>query len=105
MKPWKACVGLTASAGAVGAWALAVETAYLRPFGRLILSDYGWYIAAYGGLALAAFGTGVYMAVRALGLGAVGRKVDVTEQAIRRGGGQDPALGEALARDDAGDYE
>ena len=48
---------------------------------------------------------GFYLAARALGLGAVGRKVDLTEQAIRRGEGQDPALGEALARHDAGDYE
>ncbi len=105
MKPWKASVGLTASAGAAGAWALAAELTYLRPFGRLVVSDYGLYIASYGGLALAAFGTGVYLAVRALGLGAVGRKVGVAEQAIRRGDGQDPALGEALARHDAGDYE
>ena len=105
MKPWKASVGLTTSAGTVGAWALAAETAYLQPFGRLILADYGWYVAAYGGMALATMAAGFYVAVRAVGLGAVGRKVDVTERAIRRGEGQDPALGEALARHDAGDYE
>ena len=104
MRPWKASVGLTVSVGTVGAWALVVETAYLRPFGRLVLADYGSYIAVYGGLALAAFATGVYLAARAVGLGAAGRKVEVAERAIRRGEGQDPALGEALARDDAGDY-
>ncbi len=105
MKPWKASVGLTVSAGTLGAWALAAELTYLQPFGRLILTDYGWYVAAYGGMALATLAAGFYLATRALGLGAVGRKVDVTEQAIRRGEGQDPALGEALARHDAGDYE
>ena len=105
MKPWKASVGLTVSAAASCGWALWVETAYLRPFGRVLLADYGLYIAAYGGLALAAFATGVYLASRAVGLGAAGRKVEVAERAIRRGEGQDPALGEALARDDAGDYE
>ena len=104
MKPWKVSVGLTASAGALGAWALAAEVTYLRPFWRVVLADYGLYLAAYGGMALAALGTGIYLAARALGLGAVGRKVDVTEQAIRRGEGQDPALSEALARDEAGDY-
>ena len=104
MKPWRASVGLTVAAGAVGAWALGTELAYLRPYGRVIAAEYGLYVAFYGGMALASFGAGVYAAARALGLGAVGRKVDVAEQAIRRGGGQDPALGEALARDDAGDY-
>ena len=105
MRPWKASVGLTASTGAVGAWALAAELTYLQPFGTVILTGYGWYIAAYGGMALATLAAGFYLAARAVGLGAVGRKVDVTEQAIRRGEGQDPALGEALARDDAEDYE
>ena len=105
MKPWKASVGLTVSTGAVGAWALAAELTCLQPFGRVLLADYGWYVAAYGGTALVTLAAGFYLAARAVGLGAVGRKVDVTEQAIRRGEGQDPALGEALARDDAGDYE
>ena len=105
MKPWKASVGLTASTAAAGAWVLAAELTYLQPFGRVLLAGYGWYVAAYGGMALAALAAGFYLAARAVGLGAVGRKVDVTEQAIRRGEGQDPALGEALARDDAGDYE
>ena len=47
---------------------------------------------------------GVYIGARAVSLGAVGRKVDVVERAIRRGTGQDPELTEALARDEAGDY-
>ncbi len=105
MKPWKASVGLTVSAGAAGGWALGVELAYLQPFARLILVEHGLYVATYGGMALATFAAGVYLAARAVGLGAAGRKVEVAERAIRRGEGQDPALGEALARDDAGDYQ
>ena len=97
-------VGLTASAGALGVWALWVETAYLHPFWRVVAVDYGLYVAACFGMALAVFGTAAYLAARVVGLGAVGRKVDVVERAVRRGGGQDPALGEALARDEAGDY-
>ena len=46
----------------------------------------------------------VYIAARSVSLGAVGRKVDVVERAIRRGTGQDPELAEALARDESGDY-
>ncbi len=97
-------VGLTASAGAIGVWALWVELTYLHPFWRVVVVDYGWYVAAFGGLALAVFGTGVYAAARVIGLGTVGRKVNVVERAIRRGAGQDSALAEALARDEAGDY-
>ena len=104
MRPWKVGVGLTASAGALGVWALWVETVYLHPFWQVVAADYGGYLLAYGGLALGTFGTGAYLAARAVGLGAVGRKVDVVERAIRRGGGQDAALSEALARDEAGDY-
>ena len=104
MRPWKVGVGLTASAGALGIWGLWVETVYLHPFWRVVAADWGGYAAAYGGMALAAFGAGVYVAARVIGLGAVGRKVDVVERAIRRGAGQDAALAEALARDEAGDY-
>ncbi len=104
MRPWKVGVGLTASAGALGVWALWAETAYLHPFWRVVAADHGRYVAALGGLALGTFGTGLYVIARSVGLGAVGRKVDVVEQAIRRGGGQDAALSEALARDEAGDY-
>ena len=85
-------VGLTASAGALGVWALAVEAAYLHPFWRVVAADYGWYVAGYGGTALVAFGTGAYLAARVIGLGAVGRKVDVVERAIRRGDGSKQAL-------------
>ena len=104
MRPWKVGVGLTASAAALGVWGLWVEVTYLHPFWRVVAADYGWYVAAFYAMALAAFGTAVYAAARAFGLGAVGRKVDVVERAIRRGAGEDPALAEALARDEAGDY-
>ncbi len=97
-------MGLTASAGATGIWALWAELTYLHPYWRVVAVDYGAYVAVCGGMALAAFGTCVYLAARALGLGAVGRKVDVVERAIRRGAGQDAALAEALAREEAGDY-
>ena len=104
MRPWRVAVGLTMTAGALGVWGLWLELWYLRPFGPVLLTDYGWYIAAHASLALATLAAGVYVASRSLSLGAVGRKVDVVEQTIRRGTGQDPELAEALARDEAGDY-
>ena len=88
-------------ASAVGVW---VELAYPRPFWPVLLTDYGWDIAAHASLALATLAAGVYVAAWSVSLGAVGRKVDVVERAIRRGTGQDPELAEALARDEAGDY-
>ena len=64
VRPWKVGVGLTASAAALGIWGLWVEAAYLHPFWRVVVVDYGLYVTAYGGMALAAFGTGVYAAAR-----------------------------------------
>ena len=104
MKPWRVALGLTLTIAALAVWGLWVELAYLRPFWPVLLSDYGWYIGAHASLALATLAAGVYMAARSVSLGAVGRKVDVVERAIRRGTGQDPELAEALARDEAGDY-
>ena len=97
-------VGLTMAGGALVVWALWLELAYVRPYWPVVLADYGWYVGAHGGLALVTLGAGVYAAARSVLLGAVGRKVDVVERAIRRGTGQDPDLAEALARDESGDY-
>ena len=104
MRPWRVAVGLTMTGGALLGWALWVELWYLRSFWPVLLADYGWYIAAHGSLGLVTLAAGVYVAARAVSLGAVGRKVDVVERAIRRGTGQDPELTEALARDEAGNY-
>ena len=70
----------------------------------MLLADYGWYVGARGALALVTLGAGVYGAARSVLLDAVGRKVNVVERAIRLGTWQDPALTEALARDESGDY-
>ena len=51
--------------------------AYLKPYFRIILTDYWMPIAWYGGLALAALVAVLYGAARALGLAGMGRKVDL----------------------------
>ena len=104
MRPWRVAVGLTMTAGALVGWALWVELWYLRPFWQVLLADYGWYIGAQIALVLVTSASGFYVAARSLSLGAVGRKVDVVERAIRRGTGQDPELTERLAQDASGDY-
>ena len=104
MRPWRVAVGVTMTIGALAVWGLWLDLAYLRPYWSVLLAEYGWYIGAYGSVGLVTFGSGVYIAARSVSLGAVGRKVDVVERAIRRGTGQDPALTEALARDESGDY-
>ncbi len=104
MRPWRVAVGLTMTIGALAVWGLWLDLAHLRPYWSLLLADYGWYIAAYGSLALVTLGAGVYVTARSMSLGTVGRKVDVVERAIRRGTGQDPELAEALARDESGNY-
>ena len=104
MRPWRVAVGVTMTLGALAVWGLWLDLAYLRPYWAVLLAEYGWYIGAYGSVGLVTFGACVYIAARSVSLGAVGRKVDVVERAIRRGTGQDPALAEALARDESGDY-
>ena len=64
MRPWRVAVGVTMTAGALGVWALWAELWYLRPFWPVLLTDYGWYIAAHASLALATLATGVYVAAR-----------------------------------------
>ena len=97
-------VGLTASAAALAVWGLWVEVDYLRPYWRLVLAQYGLYVGAYGAAAVMSLSVAIYAAARAVSLGAVGRKVGVVERTIRRGGGEEPELAAALAREETGDY-
>lgn len=97
-------MGLTVSATGVTAWALWTEAAYLLPYWQLVAARYGWYLATYGAIAVTTFAGAVYVAARAVSLGAVGRKVGVVERTIRRGAGEEPELAAALAREKAGDY-
>ena len=105
MKPWRVSLGLTLTSAALAVWGLWVELEYLRPFWRVLLTDYGWYIGAHGSLALATLAAGIYVAARSLSLGAIGSKVDVVERAIRRGAGQDPELSDRLAEDASGKHK
>ena len=64
----RGAVGLTMTAGALGVWGLWLELWYLRPFWRVLVADYGWYIGAHAGLALVTVAAGVYVASRSVSL-------------------------------------
>lgn len=104
MQPWKVSVGLTVAVAGVAAILLAGRLEYLAEFRRVILADYGFVIALYLGLALATLAAIFYWAARALGLGDLGKKVDLVERSVRRGEG-DRELAAALERDAEGKWE
>ena len=62
----------------------------------MILADYGLVIALYLGLALATLAAVFYWAARALGLGDLGKTVDLVERSVRRREG-DRELAEACS--------
>ena len=104
MQPWKISVGLTVTVAGLAAIFLTGRLEYLAEFRRVILADYGLVIALYLGLALATLAAIFYSAARALGLGDLGKKVDLVERSVRRGEG-DRELTEALHRDAVGKWE
>ena len=98
MQPWKVSVGLTVTVAGLAAILLTGQLEYLAEFRRVILADYGLVISLYLGLALATLVAVFYWAARALGLGDLGKKVDLVERSVRRGEGN-RELAEALQRD------
>ena len=92
MQPWKISVGLTAIILALALMLAGESFAYLKPYFRIILTDYWMPIAWHGGLALVTLMAALYGAARALGLAGMGRKVDLMERSIRRGEGGQPIL-------------
>ena len=104
MQPWKVSVGLTVNVAGVTAMLLARRLEYLAEFRRVIFAEYAGVFPLYLGLALATLAALFYGAARALGLGDLGKKVDLVERSVRRGEG-DRELAEALERDREGKWE
>ena len=104
MQPWKISIGLTATfLGAAGIFGLT-ELRYLKPYWRVLLSDYWWPMTLYGGLAVVSFAFSIYSAARSLGLSDLGRKVDLVERSIRRGEGGESDLTSSLRGQEKGQY-
>ena len=104
MQPWKVSLGMTVAIAGVAAILLADRLAWLAPYRRVILADYGMTIGLYVALGLATIAALLYWAARALGLGDLGKKVDLVERSVRRGEG-DRELAAALERDAEGKWE
>ena len=104
MQPWKVSVGLTAATAGVVFILCADAFPYLTPFWRIIFEDYWLLIALHLSLVTLTFASIVYAAARAIGLGDLGKKMDLMERSVRRGAG-DRELAEALKRDDQGDWQ
>ena len=103
MQAWRVSVGLTVSLAGVALLLVGSRLYYLSPYWRVILAEYGMSIAVHLGLALVTVTAIFYGAARTVGLGDLGRKVDLVERSIRRGEG-DKELAEALQRDAEGKW-
>ena len=104
MQPWKVSVGLTAAVAGAAFILCADAFPYLSPFWGVILDDYWIPIALHLALGLLTFASAVYAAARAIGLGDLGKKMDLMERSLRRGEG-DQDLSDALRRDEQGDWQ
>ena len=104
MQPWKVSVGLTAAAAGVTLILCGDAFPYLAPFWTIILEDYWLPITLHLSLAILTFASIVYAAARAIGLGDLGKKMDLMERSLRRGTG-DRELADALKRDEQGDWQ
>ena len=97
-------VGLTAIIIALTLLLADESFAYLKPYFRIIVTDYWMPVAWYGGLAVATLMVMIYSTARALGLADMGRKVDLMERSIRRGEGGQTELAEKLEQEDRGQF-
>ena len=105
MRPWKVGVGLTVTVVAVASVLLWTELEYLRPYLRWVVREYWWpWLFGYGASAVGTLVAGFYCLARVVGLGDVGRRVEVMERSVRRGDGYEPDLAAALDRDAAGEF-
>lgn len=101
--PWRIAFGLTIAFAAVAVFLVGPRFAYLAPYSRAILVNYGFHITLYALAALVATMAVAAGALRSLGLYDVGRRVDLVERSIRRGDG-DPELARRLRDEERGQF-
>ena len=76
---------------------------WMRPHMGLLLETYGDWIAAYLGAAAICLYAAIYRVSRWLGIGDLGRKMDVIETGLRSDSPHDAALARALRRQRTGE--
>lgn len=104
MQPWRISVGLTAALTGAGMIIAGGRFEHLAPYWPVIIANHGVMIAANIALAVATVAAAIYAIARAAGLSDLGRRVDLAERSVQRGGG-DPDLAEELRRDVEGEWE
>ena len=103
MKPIYIAVGITATLAALAALLIGPQLGFLDPYWGFILRAYWLPLSIHVGIALLTSIVSIYWLARVAGLADLGRRVDLAERDIRRGGG-DADLQEALQRGDEGLY-
>ena len=76
---------------------------WMRPHMGLVLAEYGERIAAYLAAAAICLYAGIYRIARWLGIGDLGRKMDILEGGLRSDSPHDEALARALERQRSGE--
>ena len=76
---------------------------WMRPHMLLVLGEYGDRIGAYLAAAAICLYAGIYWTARWLGIGDLGRKMDVLEFGLRSDSPHDEELARALARQRSGE--
>ena len=103
MTPNRFALGLSIVAWGVLAGLFMQHMEWMRPHMGLVLGEYGDRIAAYLAAAGVCLYAGIYRTARWLGIGDLGRKMDVLEVGLRSDSPHDQALARALARQRSGE--
>ena len=103
MTPNRFALGLSIVAWGVLAGLFMRHMEWMRPHMGLVLGEYGDRIAAYLAAAGVCLYAEIYRTARWLGIGDLGRKMDVLEVGLRSDSPHDQALARALARQRSGE--
>ena len=103
MTPNRLALGLSMVAWAVMAGVFMERMDWMRPHMGLLLEGYGYWIGAYLAAAAICLYAAIYRISRWLGIGDLGRKMDVIEAGLRSDSPHDVALAKALQRQRTGE--
>ncbi len=103
MTPNRVALGLSLVLWSLALFAFMERMEWMRPHLGLVLGEYGVLLGAYLLAAALTLYAGLYWAGRWLGIGDLGRKMDVLEAGLQRDAPHDRELAEALARQRRGE--
>ena len=103
MTPNRVALGLSIMAWGLLGFAFMDRMEWMRPHMGLVLAEYGGVLAGYLLAAALTLYAAIYWLCRRLGIGDLGRKMEVLEEGLRRDAPHDPALAAALERQRSGE--